>query len=148
VSVKTQQFMMLGTWTVFVVAYAWIFHIEPPHDEEYGKWLFLSLLDTGLPWAFCSIPLGFLALSLDTPPRTRRRWIKAIWASVVVCLAWLDFRHMLHPSPLPDPVWYKPVWHVTDALNDFAFPHLFSALFILAASLWIEKKLVRRGLLT
>ena len=147
-SLKTQQLIMLGTWALFVVAYVWIFHIGPPHDEEYGKWLFLSFLDTGLPWAFCFIPLSFLALSLDTPPRASRRWIKATWALVVISLAWLDLHQLLHPSPVPDPVWYKSVWRVTGALHDFAFPHLFFALLMLAASLWIEKKLVRRGLLT
>jgi fumarate reductase subunit C len=148
VSLRTRQLLILGTWTLLVVAYVWTFHIEPPHDDEYGKWLFLSLLFTGLPWACCSVTLALVVFSLDTPPRTRRRWITVIWAFVVVCLAWVDLHPLLHASLLPEPTWYKPVWRVTGAVGDFAFRRLFPALFILAAFLWIEKKLVRRGLFT
>jgi len=145
---------------MFVVAYVWSFHIDPPHDDEYGKWLFLSLLDTGLPWACCSVNLALVVLSLDTPPRTRRRWITAMWALVTISLAWVNLHSLLQPSPLPEPTWYKPVWRIKSTVEDFAFRRLFPALFILAASLlfpalfilaaslWIEMKLVRRGLLT
>src|SRR5437773_8545821 len=104
-SLKNRQVSILVAWIMFVIGYMWKFHIEPPHDEEYGRWLFLSLLDTGLPWVWCSIPLGFVVLSLDTPPRTRRKWITAICALVVVYIAYLDFRLLLHPSPLPDAAW-------------------------------------------
>ena len=40
---KVRQFSIIAAWTVFVVVYVWAFHIEPPHDDEYGKWLFASL---------------------------------------------------------------------------------------------------------
>ena len=138
----------MSVWTIFVIAYVWIFHIDPPHDDEYAKWLFLSIFDTALPWVCCSVTLTLVLLSLDSQKRPRRRWIWALWALVVLGLALIDLRPLLHHSTIPDPVWYKPVWHVTTAVEEFAFRHLLPAFFILAACLWIERKLVRRGLLT
>jgi hypothetical protein len=135
---------------IFVVAYVWAFHIDPPHDEEYGEWLFLSLFDSGFAWVCCSATFTLVVLSLDSRHRMRRTWIVGIWALVLVCLAWVDLHPLLllHSSQLPEPIWDKPVWRITSEVNFFAFRRLFPALFVLAASLWIEKKLVGRGLLT
>jgi hypothetical protein len=145
---KVWQFSIVVAWTVFVVVYVWAFHIEPPHDDEYGKWLFASLFGAALPWAGCSVPLVLIVLSLETRYRPKRMWITVIWVLVVVCLALADIHRLSQPDPLPDPVWYKPVWRLTFAVEYFASQRLFPALFILAVSLWIEKKLVARGVLT
>jgi hypothetical protein len=133
---------------LFVVIYAWAFHIEPPHDDEYGKWLFASLFDTALPWVFCSAPLLLVVLSLESHYRPKRMWITVIWVLVVVGLALVDIHRLSQPGPLRDPVWYKPVYRLKFAVEYFASRRLFPALFILAASLWIEKQLVARGVLT
>ena len=145
---KTWQFSIVVAWTLFVVVYVWAFHIEPPHDDEYGKWLFFSLFGTALPWVFCSASLLLVVLSLGSRYRPRRMWITVIWVLVVVCLALADIHRLSQPGPLPDPVWYKPVWRLKSAVEYFASQRLFPALFILAASLWIEKQLVARGVLT
>src|SRR6185503_14572598 len=137
------QASILSVWLILVVAYVWIFHIDPPHDEEYGEWLFISLFDRGFSWVCCSVTLTFVVLSFDNPPRTRRRWITAVWALVVICLALVDLHTLLKLNSSRDPTWYRPLWPAQ--LDHFVFRRLFPAFFILATLLWTEKKLVSRG---
>ena len=91
---KACQVSILATWVLSAVVYVWILHIDPPHDEDYGKWLFLSLLDTAGPWIYCSVPLVLIVLSFEVRHRPRRTWIIGIWAAVVICVAWVK----LHPA--------------------------------------------------
>lgn len=148
-TLRARQSLILGTWIICVVTYVWAFHTEPPHDDEYGKWHFLSLLDTTLPWFFCSLPFTLVVLSLDYLPRTRRTWLTVIWILFVTGLAWVDHRSLFRPNERVLPLWQQhPGWRLTDELEIFAALRLFPALFVLAAALWIEKKLVARGLLT
>jgi|ERR1051326_176835 hypothetical protein len=130
-----------------VILYVWIFHIEPPHDEEYGRWLFFSLLHTALPWVYCSIPLGLVVVALDSRHRPRRIWITVIWTGAVICLAWVTLRTVFHSSP---PLYLgkvTPIEWITLNVEVFAIQLLFPALFVLATLLWIEKRLVKKGLL-
>jgi hypothetical protein len=49
---SARRVSVLATWTLLVIGVVWIFYVRPPHDDEYGKWLFISLLSTAMPWVF------------------------------------------------------------------------------------------------
>jgi hypothetical protein len=148
---KAWQISILATWTLFVVVYVWIFHSDPAHDEEYGKWLFLSVLDTAGPWFYCSAPLALIVLSLETRHhRMRRTWITLTWAAIVICLAWVRLQPVFHSSPPPELVFMgrvSPMRWMTLNVEEFAATWLFPALFVLAALLWTEKIMANKGLL-
>ena len=148
---KAWQISILATWTLFVVVYVWIFHSDPAHDDEYGKWLFLSIFDTAGPWFYCSAPLALIVRSLETRHRMRRTWITLLWAAIVISLAWVKLHPVFHSSPPPELVYMSRAstkeW-MTFNVEEFAGTWLFSALFVLAALLWTEKIMANKGLLT
>jgi hypothetical protein len=151
-SVKAWQVSLLATWTLCAVAYTWNFYTGPPHDEEYGKWLFLSLIGTAGPLIYCSIPLVFVILSMDDGRRPRRRWIAIIWAAVIICVAYVKVPAFYSNALLGLSMhWASPEertnFRVETSVDHFA-DWLFLALMVLATLLWIEKKLVKRGVLT
>jgi hypothetical protein len=127
--------------------YVWFFHIDPAHDEEYGKWLFLSLLDTAGPWFYCSAPIALIVLSIETRHRIRRTWITLMWTAIVSCLAWVKLHAVFHSSPQPELIHFSLMEWMTFNVEEFATTWLFPALLVLAAVLWIEKVMVNRGLL-
>jgi hypothetical protein len=131
----------LTAWTLFVIGFVWIFYVRPPHDDEYEKWLFVSLLGTAMPWIFCSIPVLLIVFSLETRKRPRRVWITTIWTAIVACVAWVQLQPIFQ-SPAIDIG--SRSWRV----DVFAYPWLFGLLIALWIALWLEKKLVDRGLLT
>jgi hypothetical protein len=124
----------------------WAFHIDPPHDEEYGEWLFLSLFDTALPWIYCSVPFLLIVLSLDTGHRRRRTLMTVTWAVIIICIAWVKLRPVLHASPPPGFGTITSIRWMTLNVENFAINWLFPAFCVLATLLFLEKKLVNRGL--
>jgi hypothetical protein len=147
---KAWQVAIVAIWAVFVIAYVWAFHIDPPHDDEYGKWLFFSLLHTALPWTLCFVPLVLVVLSLEAHGRPRRTWIATVWTLTVICLAWIQLRPAFFPGPRAELGMGQVSaleWRTTN-VEIFAVNRLLPALLVLAALLWIEKKLISRGLLT
>jgi hypothetical protein len=144
---KAWQVSIVATWTLFVVVYVWFFHDGPAHDEEYGKWLFVSLVGTAAPWIYCSTPVALIVLSLESRHRTRRTCITLMWAVIVICLAWVKLHRAFYSGPPPELIHFSPMGWMTSNVEEFAITWLFPALFVLAAVLWIEKIMVKRGLL-
>jgi hypothetical protein len=138
-----RQFLILATWVLLVVSVEWIFAIRPPRDDEYAKWLFLSLLDTGMPWIPGSIMVLLIASSLERRRRSRRLWIAGTWMLITACVAWVH----LHPVPRPA-VFVKESWFIQYRVGVFAYPWLFGLLIALWTALSVEKKIADRSLPT
>lgn len=146
---RVWQISILAIWALFVVVYVCLFHISPAHDEDYGKWLFFSLLDTAGPWLYCSAPIAIIVLSLESRHRARRMWTTLTWAAIVICFAWAKLQPIFQSGP-PAELGIGRIssteW-TTMNVEGFVTTWLFPALVVLAALLWIEKMIVKRGLL-
>ena len=129
------------SWTLFVIGYVSIFYIRPPHDDEYAKWLFASLLGTAMPWILCSIPVLLIVFSLETRKRPRRQWITTVWTAIVACVAWIQF-HPIFQFPSID------MSSLGGQVDEFAYPWLFWLLIALWIALCLEKKIADSGSLT
>jgi len=135
-----QQLLILTAWALLVIGVEWAIAVRPPHDDEYGKWLFASLLVTGMPWVFDSLPVLLIAFSLERRKRPRRFWITGIWSLIVACVAWVHLQPVFRPPAID-------ITEVRLRLQEFAYPRLFVLLIVLWIVLWLEKKLADRGLL-
>lgn len=138
------QFSIVVSWAVSVIIYVWAFHNEPPHDDEYTRWHFISLFEMSFAWICCSIPVVLIVLSLETCFRLRRLSIAVVWVGTVAYFACVKLRPFFRSAPQELGVITQTSW-MTIGLNLFAFDWLFPALCVLAAALWIEKELTKRG---
>jgi len=134
-----RQLLILATWALLLISIEWFFAIRPPRDGEYSKWLFLSLLDTGMPWIPSSVVILLIASSLEKEKRRSRLWIAGIWMLITGCVAWVR----LHSVPRPA-VFIKESWFIEYRVSIFAYPWLFGLLVALSISLWVEKRIAGR----
>jgi hypothetical protein len=137
-----RQFLILATWTLLVIAVAWIFVVRPSADDgESASRVFSSILDVGMPWLFDTVAVLLIAFSLERRKRRRRLWIAGIWTLLVACVAWIQFQPVLRP-PTIDMGWLR------ERLQVFAYPWLFVLLLALWIAFWLEKRVADRSLLT
>ena len=138
--------LILVVWGLGMIALAWSLINGPPVDDEYTKWLFLSVLVFGVPWLL-DLSLGLLiALSLERRCGRTRWWILGIWIATLVCLMWF---HVFREAALgPFDAHNTYVSWLMISFQVFAFPELFILLASLLVAVWLERKIAERSLQT
>jgi hypothetical protein len=141
---KGRRAVLVGVWGLAVIA-VWFLIPRPPHDDEYAKWFFVSVMHFGFPWLLDLSLALLIALSLERRCGTRRRWIVALWTVTLVGLIWF---HVLRPASLgPFDANNTYTSWLMIGFQEFALPELFSFLASLCVVLWLEGKIAGRSLL-
>ena len=138
-----RRLLIVGVWGLSIVA-VWLLIPRPPHDDEYPRWFFFSVLEFGVPW-FLDLSLALLAaLSLERRWEWRRSWILGVWTATVVGLIWL---HVFRPASLyPFDAYNTYRSWLMIGFQVFAFRELFPLLAALCIALWLEGKMAERSL--